>query len=306
MQYVKNEITAFLDTNLTDVYNDWNPATTYSFESGTPTNTGTVRYNSFYYRSLIDSNTNQNPETYDGIKWLKWAVSNKYAMLDLRAQTRSYYTGNMYATFAKSKTVDTIGVGYYDAETILVEVLDDIDAVLWSYETPSSIYDGIDSWWTWTYPSYTYAFDRSIMIKVPPSLGTKIKVTFNKSGDSTQTSCGFLVAGESVDMGCSLQTVNFRFNSYAVKEFDSFGTLTITKRAVQDTVDFETIIDRNSIMSAKRKIKSIYNDIIMFIVDEREDSEFENLITLGVIENAEPILTEFDKTTITWSVIEAI
>ena len=32
MQYVKQELTEYVSTNLTDIYNDWSPTTTYILE----------------------------------------------------------------------------------------------------------------------------------------------------------------------------------------------------------------------------------------------------------------------------------
>ena len=307
MQYVKQEITSFLSTNLTDTYSDWSAATTYTVEADNAlTNASVARYGSYYWRSLVSDSTGFNPEEYENKKWMKWEVSNKYAMLDLSAQSKSTYAGNMTVTFAITKYTDTIGVGYYTADTILVEVLDASDLVLWSYEVPSTIYEGIYDWYTWTYPEYAEEKDRAVMVKFPPALGAKCRVTFNAWAGTPYTDCGFLVAGSAVDMGQTLCYVNFKFTSYSTKEIDAFGTLKIMKRAVQDIVDFETIIERGTFSNNKRKIKEIYNDIVMFVVDERTESEFENLITLGVIQDASPILTNFNKTIVSYSIMEAI
>lgn len=307
MQYVKQQITSFLTSNLTQLYPDYNPTTTYVLESGTPTSASIVRYGAYYWRSLTNGNVGFNPEEYENIKWIKWQTSNAFAMLDVSALSKSIKTGDdMIVSFALTKSTDTIGIGYYEADTILIEVLNASDVVMWDYEVPSTIFDGVEDWWTWTYPSYVYETDKNIMIKIPSALGTKCRVTFTKPADEAQASCGFLVAGEAVDMGTTLSRVSFSVKSYAVKSYDDFGTLSIIKRAVQDVVDFETLIDKGTFVSKKRKIKEVYNDIIMFIVDENESSTLENLITLGVIQDAKPVIDEFNKSIITWSIVEAI
>ena len=107
-------------------------------------------------------------------------------------------------------------------------------------------------------------------------------------------------------MGCTLYGVNFNFNSYAVKDFDDFGSLTIIKRGVQDVVDFQAVIPSDELQTLRREIKKIYNDIVMFILDEKEASMYENLLTLGTIQNASVLLDNDDKTTISYSIIEAI
>ena len=84
MQYVKQELTEFTSTNLTDIYPDWSPTTAYVVEPDNAlTSASVVRYGSYYYRSVTSANLGFNPNTYSDIKWVKHAVSNKYAMLDM-------------------------------------------------------------------------------------------------------------------------------------------------------------------------------------------------------------------------------
>lgn len=303
MQYVAQQITAFTATNLTDTFGDYNPATTYTFESGTPTNASVARYGTFYYRSLVNGNIGNNPAENENIKWIKWAVSNKFAMLDLQAQTKSTYSGDMYVEFLQNR-MTTLGLGNYEAEYITIEIKDDQDNVLWTYETYSSVNEFVTDYYSYIYEDYGYEVDRAFKVDLP-IVGHKIKITFHKSGESDITACGFLVGGVPVSMGNTLFDVNFQFTSYAVKNFDDFGTLTITKRAVQDLVDFETSIDSKDLVSLKREVKKIYNDIVMFIVDEKTD-DYENLITLGTIQDVSILLRNPVKSIMSFSIIEAV
>jgi hypothetical protein len=307
VQYVTQQISDFLVTNLTQEFPDWSSTTTYIFEPGSPTSASIVFYNNYFYRSLVGTNINFNPEEYLNIKWVKWEVSNTYAMIDLHSGTKSYKdAGNIDVTFSLVKGIDTIGIGYYEAETITVQILDSTDAILWEYTTESSVNSNVADWWTYIYTDYNYEVDRATIIKLPETLGTKVRVVFNKSSEATRTACGFLIAGEAISMGETLYGVKLSFNSFAVKEFDDFGTLTIVKRGIQDLIDFETSIDATEFATTRRKIKSIYNDIVLFILDESTDSQYENLLTLGVIESASEILSNNKVSTVSWSVFEAI
>lgn len=303
MQYVAQQITAFTATNLSDTFSDYNPSTTYTFESGTPTNSSVARYGTYYYRSLVNSNLGNDPIEYENIKWIKWAVSNKFAMLDLQAQTKSSYAGDMYVEFLQNR-MTTIGIGNYEAEYITIEIKDNSDVVLWTYETDSSVNEFVTDYYSYMYEDYGYEVDRAFKIDLP-LVGHKIKITFHKSAESDIAACGFLVGGIPVSMGNTLFDVNFNFTSYAVKNFDDFGTLTITKRAVQDLVDFETSIDSKDLVSLKREVKKIYNDIVMFVVDEKTD-DYENLITLGTIQDASIVLRNPVKSIMSFSIIEAV
>lgn len=304
MQYVTQQITSFLSTNLTDTYTDYNPSTTYTFESGTPTNASVARYGSYYYRSLVNGNVGNTPTETEKIKWLKWEVSNKYAMLDLSAQSKSRYAGDMYVEFLQGQ-MKTIGIGNFEAEYLTIEIKDNLGTVLWTYDTYSTLNENVTDYYSYIYEDYGYEVDRAFKIDLP-LVGYKVKITFHKSADSTTTACGFLVGGVAVNMGKTLCDVNFQFTSYAVKTFDEFGSLTITKRAVQDLVDFETIVKNNQMMTLKREIKKVYNDIVMFIVDENDNSIYENLITLGTIQDAGIVISEFEDTIMSFSIVEAV
>ena len=260
-----------------------------------------------YVYKAVAANTNKSPETNEGIYWVKWEVSNKFAMLDLSANSKSFLNGGSIVVTFPQNRMTTLAIGNYEAETILIEVLaSNGTTVMWSYQTPSSIYEGVYDWWTWIYAPYGYEVDRAIKINIGVTNGTSIRVTFNKLASEPRSACGYMVGGTPVNMGLTLSTVNYGFTSYAVKETDAFGTLNIVKRAVQDKVDFNTILPSNTLMSTKRKIKSIYNDIIVFIVDERDNSPFENMITLGVIESSNVVLDDGELITMSWNIVEAL
>lgn len=306
MRYVKQQITEFLTTNAAYNYAEWVPTTTYTFESGVPTAASIARKGLFNYRSLVSSNLDFDPDEYLDTKWVKWAIANPQAMLDMRSLSKTVLdSGDLTVTFALTTETDSIVVGNYEARNIKVEILDELDVVLWTYESESSVNNGVVDWWTYLYATYGYEVDRALLVDIPMNLGTKARVTFlGEVGE--RTACGYLIAGQAIDMGETLYGVKFGFNSFAVKEFDAFGSLTIVKRNVQDLVDFETSIPTNELMSLKRKLKEIYNDVVVFVLDPTEGSKFENMITLGIVENADVLVSTPVLSSMTWSILEVI
>ena len=305
MEYVKQQILEFTDTNLVDTYPVWAEGTTYSFEATAPTSASIVRYGAWYYRSVANGNVGNNPEDTEGTWWVKYGVSNKFAMLDLKAQSFSTFDGDMTCTFTKGN-INTLGFGNYTALSITVDILDiDGITVLDTQTTSNTYYDHIEDWYTFTQVGEADIGDRATRVKLP-NIGSFIKVTFNIASEFTYTSCGYMIGGEAVYMGDTIDGVNFSFASYASKETDTWGNLNIVKRAVQDLVDFETIIDSNRASSFKRKVKSVYNDIIMFIVDDTDESIFENILVLGVIQDAGVVFGNSEKTVLNFSVMESI
>ena len=73
-----------------------------------------------------------------------------------------------------------------------------------------------------------------------------------------------------------------------------------------DLVDFETVIPVGDLVQTKRKIKEVYDDIILFVLDESESSDYENLLTLGKVQTAKPVYSNSVEATITWSIFESI
>ena len=307
MIYVKNTITAFSATNLTDTYSDWSESTTYTLETNNAslTNASMVRYGAYYWRSLTNNNLNNNPELTENIHWVKYGISNKFAMLDLSSQSSSSYNGDMYVEFPITVTNTALGIGNYISQNVQIDIYDALNNIVWTYTTPDTINSEVIDWWTYIYADYNFQFGRTAYINLPSYLGVKARVTFYQPV-GLNASCGFLSYGDGVDMGKTKTPINFKFTSYAKKTYDDFGSLSITKGAVQDLLDFITVIDKDYFMSNKRKIKDVYNDIIMFVLDESSTSQFENLVTLGVIQDASPILDEYDKSIISWTVVEAL
>ena len=308
MQYVKQQLTEFVSSNLTDIYNDWNPDTVYTVEmdNNALTNASMVRYGAYYYRSVTQNNKGFNPVEYENIKWVKHSVSNKFAMLDMSANSKSEKIGgDIIVTFHQDQE-GVIGIGNYEAESVLVEVIGlDGTTVIWSYETPSTINANVYDYWDYIYEPYLLYQDSTTKISLP-IFGLYVRMTFKKSPLTGNSSCGYLILGNPVDMGKSLMGVKFGYNSYATKEVTPFGNLEIKKGAVQDLVDFETVISSNYLPRMRGELKKIYDEIVLFIVDERANSDYENLMTLGVIQDASVLLENSVESVMTFSILEAV
>jgi len=302
MFILKQSITDFISSNVTETVDEYSASYTYALGEE-------ARDGAYIYKSVIADNLGNKPEDTLDMLWVKIGVSNKYAMLDLRANTKSTKTGdNLVVEFAQNMS-DTLALGNYSASSVLIEIFDEYDVEIWSYETPETLNEGVVDWWTWTYNDYGYEYNKALMVPLGRTDGAKVRVTFNYSSVLGSTaSCGYLISGIAQYMGETLYGVNFKFNSFATKEFDAFGTLSVLKRGVQDIVDFNTVIQHTEkgLMTTKREIKEVYDDVIAFILDTSETSQYENMITLGTIQDANVVLNNGTVYNIAWSVIEVI
>lgn len=435
MEYLEQGIDSFIASSIPDDFSEWVDTTTYirEFDEENLTDASTVRYGNYYFRSITDDNLGNNPEETLGIYWVRWNVSNKYALIDLRATTAStssvgtdivtngafdtetdwslgslwtwgtgvvisggsadatvnqdvglmpntsytitveissYTSGELYAgyfqgggggivkattamtstgiftftfttsielttnkiylqsgnpevfigevtevtlkdagdivvTFAKD-VIDTIAIGYYSAETLRIELLDASEEIIWSVEETQSPNEDVEDYYTYIYSLYTTEVDRAKVYKLPTGLGVNIRITMTPIGTTDTASCGYLIGGTAVSMGETLYGVDFSFESYSVKTTDAFGITTIIKRGIQDLVDFETVIDAASMANIKRKVKTIYGEVLAFIVDPTEDSRYDNLVTLGTVDNVSVTLDNPVQSIMSWSIQEII
>lgn len=307
MEAIKQEITGFVYSNIDELWDEWSPTTTYILEDEESlTNASMVLYNGYYYRSLTNNNLNKNPETYNKVYWIKTSISNRNAMIDISAKSKSIKEDDDLIVIFEQNSIAALGIGYYDAGSVLIEILaSDMITVIDSFNTEDMTNSEVTDYWSYIYSEYGVSSDRAIYVKLP-SLGDYIRVTFTQGGGISNPACGFLFGGLPIFMGNTVYGVSFNFNSYAIKETDDIGTLTIKKGAVQDLVDFECDIESRYMPQLRRDIKKFYNEIVMFVLDERDTSEYENLITLGVIQSANPVLENVVLSTVSYSVMEAI
>ena len=307
MQYIKQELTEFTSTNLTDTYPDWSPTTTYIVEpDNTLTSASIVRYGSYYYRSVTSANLNFNPSTYSDIKWVKHSVSNKYAMLDMSSNSKSVFEGgDLTVTFLQNQS-SVLGIGNCEADYITIEVLAaDGTTILWMYNTLSNVNANVYDYYDYIYEPYVLDQDFTTKVNLPIQ-GRYVRLTFHKLSLTNRSACGYLIVGNPMDMGMSLMQPKFSYNSLTTKEISTFGNLDITKSFIQDIVDFETVIASTYLSRMRRELKKIYDEIVLFIIDERDVSEYENLMTLGVIQDASVVLENNVESVISFSVIEAL
>jgi len=309
MKYVKQQITEFLATNITQLYSDYNPLTTYIYQDETAlTSASVVRYGSYYYRSLVNSNIGNNPEETENKQWVRWKVDNTHALIDEKALTKTVVSDQDIVVEVLRGSIDTLCIGYFSASMVKVEHFNSLGVLMGDFTQifKYSVNEEVFDLWSYIYSSYTNSVDRSIKIDIPP-IGYKLKITISKYGN--QAVCGFLIGGTAVYMGITTDNIGFNFNSFSTVTNDIFGNTTITKRSVQDALDFETVLkddEKRLVPKLRREIKQIYDDIVVFIVDDSSDSFLENAITLGKIENASVVASIDNSIVMTWSITESI
>ena len=295
MEFVPQTITSYTSPQLTPEYADWNNATTYIVGDK-------AIYGNYIWICSFAGSLNFEPKE-NSPHWTKWGTSNYWSLIDLRSQTLTVVNSDFVVEFDKIG-IETLVIGYFKGTSILVEVLDSLDNVVFTETFSNPRREGLPSYLAWIHAKFIDYSSRSKVFYLP-LFGSKIKVTFSK-GSYSNVQVGFMVGGRSTQMGKTIEGVKLGRTSYTIKNTDEFGITTITSRAKRKYHDFETSVNSDIAMNTLRIIEN-YEDIVMaFIIDNNPNSVYENIVTLGVYESVEPLATNNDKTVLSWTVIEMI
>lgn len=295
MKFVKQAITDYTSAQLTETVAAWSSTVSYTVDDQ-------VRYSNYIWASSSTSNLGNTPS--DGsLVWVKVGVSNKYSLIDTRSTSETIVASDLVVTFDLGD-INTLVIGNYTATSLTIENIDASDNILATQTFEQSVNVGVYDVWSYMYAPYSIETGRASYFDIV-RIGTKLRVTFTK-GTLDVVKCGYLIGGQAIDMGKTLEGVKLGWSSYSVRDTDAYGVITIDKRAAQDIVDFETIIKKSLMISTRRTAKKYRDDVVAFIVDDASESPFENLITLGLIQDADPLATNDEYSTFTWSILEAI
>lgn len=279
MLLVTNDIDSFLTSNALNIvakYDETNPYIVADL----------ARESSRIYKSIINPNLDNYPPNNVNKFWIDWEASNEYAMLDLYEATLTNFAVDGIVTFNRG-TKEVIAIGNFNAREITVEYLDDLDAVL---DTETYLFPHlgkrIDDY------SYIYAdFEKSTsqaVYRPLQRLGTKIRVTLKAGGLSTY--CGFLVAGKAIDMGKTLDKVNFKSSTvgYDKKRVASFNTM-VKKTELIPTLD----------------LGDEYHEVpMLFVIDPSENSSHQNMVTIAKITQHSGDGENMEVNTISWEITQ--
>ena len=295
MEFVPQTITSYTSPQLTPEYSNWSNVTSYMVGNK-------VIHGNYIWICSFAGSLNFEPKE-DSPHWTKWGVSNYWSLIDTRSQTLTVVNSDLVVEFDKLG-IETLVIGYFRGVSILVEVLDTLDNVLFTESFSNPRREGIPSYLAWIHARFIDYSSRSKVFYLP-LFGSKIRVTFSK-GSYSNVQVGFMVGGRSTQMGKTKEGVKLGRTSYTINSTDDFGITTITTRAKRKYHDFETSVNSNVAMQTLRIIEN-YEDVVMaFIIDNNVNSKYENIVTLGVYESVEPLATNNDKTILSWTVIETI
>lgn len=295
MEFVPQSITSYTSSQLTPEYANWSNTTTYVVGNK-------VIYGNYIWICSFAGSLNFEPKE-NSPHWTKWGVSNYWSLIDLRSQTLTVINSDFVVEFDKIG-IETLVIGYFRGVSILVEVLDSLNNIVFTETFSNPRREGLPSYLNWIHAKFIDYSSRSKVFYLP-LFGSKVRVTFAK-GSYLNVQVGFMVGGRSTQMGRTLEGVKLGRTSYTIKNTDDFGITTTISRAKRKYHDFETSVNSDIAMNTLRIIENYEDTVMAFIIDNNVNSKYENIVTLGVYESVEPLATNNDKTILSWTVIEMI
>ena len=278
MTVVKNLITDYFSINITESETLWSGSPTV-YDNGDEARQGHLIYK---YAGVTGTNSEFDP-TVSTADWLVARSSNYYAMLGEFTSNQTERADEIILE-VNLDSYDVISLLNLDANTVRIEVTDLNTMNIISDET----FDLNDN--TGVIDAYTYYFSpfilKTTVFSLLPLFGNaRAKVTITKTGSTAKV--GRLVVGRSFFIGDALFPASIKYNSFSRLDVDEFGTTTRVRRAGIFNSDYDVKIPSEKIPTIQRKRKELDSIPILFIVDEEQNSIFENFLTYGDWEGAE-------------------
>lgn len=231
-----------------DDYAEWNSATSYSIGSRVMI----VAQHRCYESLTINANT---PPASSPDDWLDLGATNRWRMFDDKVGTPTRALGEIIVEI-KAGLVSSVALFNAFAETVRIEVIDDVEGVLHDETFVLQDFSDIVDYWE-------YCF---LPVKHSPALidtgfaaytSSKIRVTLT-TGEGTYAACGALVVGllhtfsDSVLSGASLG-----IQSFSRKDRDEFGNWVVVRRATSKRVRMRARVQKSDVDSLYKLLESL-------------------------------------------------
>lgn len=274
MRFCKNEITAYVSSNVTESETAWLLASI--FNRGEE-----IRDGHYIYAYLGTDGTNSllSPSN-DPLLWLVQRPTNYWAMLDGITSTQTSRADNITIEIA-TNNFDTLSLLELQAKSVILTLTVSATVV---YTKTYDLQDESEIVDFYSYCFGDFNFKSSIYNQdIPLYLGGTLKIEIINTGSTAK--CGRLVCGRSFYVGKTLYGASLGLESYSVKQVDEFGTETLIHRGAVNLDSYDIKIPTNKIPILKRKAIEYDAIPLLFIFDESTTSNTEYLLNFGYYQN---------------------
>jgi len=285
MLILEQKIKKFIRTNLQQPYAEWDKDTEYVWNT-------TIVYKNHIYRNIVKQNKGVQPDLNTG-KWLLFGVDNAFAMLDLHSHTDTVMDKGLKRIEVTFSSAGYDYIGFGNVKGSLIEIQEYSSTNMRLKTTQHKIGNERTCATTWHDYYYCGIPDKLDLGKgkavdflyghILPRTAS-IKVIIHQNSDNI-ASCGSMVSGKAKDIGNTQFGVDIRLVDYSVKTTDKYGITTIEKHDSQEVFTCEITFPAKTTQLVKREVKQNLGKVVMIIAEPERDSNYDNLITLGYIED---------------------
>ena len=285
MIIVAQSIEEYNSINIVTRHPNYAEATSYDFGE-------IIFYNHYYWKSITDANIGNTPIE-DSPFWLMWDISNRYAQIDLRATTKTVWDASiatvptdngLISTFAFGD-IDTLAFGNVRTSAVTVKIKDSQGVTVWS--STQSVYNRLSKNIGWF--SYFWAKKNSVTNKtnlffqMPKVNGAIVEVFVEASSGIAEV--GYMVAGKGDFAGYSQFGLSRSINDNSLVDVDDWGITTVKKRIASKSMNVTVEFPSKQVMEKERIAMKYQGTICLFVADETQNSDYENLLLLAYIES---------------------
>lgn len=278
MTIVQNKALDYLDANFAETETIWNISHTYSYAQE-------IRDGHYIYTYAGTTGTNTlespsvNNEKIDRV-WVQTRPTNYFAMIDGKTNTQTQNVDSIDVLIACSNC-DAISLLGLEAKSITLTLFDNLTAQAVHTKTIDLVNtrDIIDFS---TYCFEEFNTNTTIYEQLPLYTDAGLIISIEHSGMVAK--CGRLVVGRTYFVGETGVGANLGMESYSRKETDVFGNVILNHTSNVNIDSYEAYVPTRNIQAIRRKMAALDAIPVLFIMDESQNTELENLLTYGYFE----------------------
>lgn len=309
---IEQKIEAFTFSNVTELYNQWLPSITYTFEEEAPyTNASAVLHRSFYWRSTSTGNLNNEPIDEKGNVSSEWVVispANLASILDSSSNSKGETIGtDLIVEFVKTYEIQTIAVGRFMARQIIVDYLDSLDNIITTdtFDFADEIFADVIDDLTYDYSPLVEVVNKNKLLELKLA-GDKVRLTFTKSPTENKAYVSFLTGGTKYPLGIIDGEIQRTNSSYLTTKLNPVLGTKYDESIRKEGYSFNTLYPRAEWNNIGRKVPSLKTKVNTYILDGRVNDEFENIIVQAKVESHNDAISTLELIQGKWTIEESI
>lgn len=262
--------TMLVSSNATETAAAWSSATTYSKDA-------IVDYGTFYWISLVNSNTNNIPDAPGSTYWALVGPDNTHAMFDGQVSTATQSSTPLVVTIEPG-LVNSIALIGLVGSSVTIEVTDGGASPPVYSQTINLDGTIILDWYMYFFEPFVQ-LGEVVLTDLPPYTNAEITMTLTSGAN---VAIGEMIVGtvynigpEGTEMGATVGIID-----YSRKDTDpDTGKTTFTRRAFSKRMSGQFLVANNQINGVQRILADIRAVPSVFIGSE--DTDYAPLVVYG-------------------------